>query len=655
MPEPEGVIIDAAHQATTAVARLWRRHQPSGEVLAADQLDYHRERLRWLVAAAFGGDCRIRVAQPPAPPTLLQHLFAPLPQRLRVREALPATDGVSLFLPACLSADGDLDSERWYRVLALQQAARARGMRPSAPLHGLAADLYTMATAAAAERALARELPGMTADLARARAAVLRRRPPLHLLTPAERGVEQRYRALLAEPDSGPADALDWAYGEAAAIAREPGRYRGLPRDLWWGKTYPPPAPLLAEGDAFAGNEESRPRTGRMPRRPEPRAAEPDEDAGPEGPWMLQTDDPLQHVEDGGGAKRPLDAEEGDPADLADSLSELPQARTVSTPEPAREVLVSDDAPDRGALAASRYTAAGAAIQYPEWDYRTGRYRRPGATVHLCSAADGDLRWADGVLKRRAALMHGVKRRFERLRPRRESLGRQPDGEEVDMDAYVNAFADMQAGAVPDQRLYRRARPARRELAITLLVDISGSTDAWVNGDLRIIDVEKEALLIVCHALDALGDPYAIQAFSGEGPERVRVWPLKRFDEKNRAAVQRRIAALGPERFTRVGAALRHATAGLAARHERHRLLLLLSDGKPNDLDEYEGRYGVEDLSRAVTEATLQGLHCFCLTVDRHAPGYLHQVFGPGRYAVLRHPADLPVVLVEVLRQLLRD
>jgi nitric oxide reductase NorD protein len=129
-------------------------------------------------------------------------------------------------------------------------------------------------------------------------------------------------------------------------------------------------------------------------------------------------------------------------------------------------------------------------------------------------------------------------------------------------------------------------------------------------------------------------------------------WP--RFDEQDRAVVQRRIAALGPERFSRVGAALRHAAAGLAARHERHRLLLLLSDGKPNDLDEYEGRYGVEDLSRAVAEVTLQGLHCFCLTVDRHAPGYLHQVFGPGRYAVLRHPEGLPVVLVEVLRQLLR-
>jgi nitric oxide reductase NorD protein len=111
-------------------------------------------------------------------------------------------------------------------------------------------------------------------------------------------------------------------------------------------------------------------------------------------------------------------------------------------------------------------------------------------------------------------------------------------------------------------------RDEGRELAIGLLVDISGSTDSWVSGRLRIIDVEKEALLIVCQALDALGDPYAIQAFSGEGPERVRGWPLKGFDEQGfdqqeRAAVQRLIAALGPERFIRVGAALRHAACVL--------------------------------------------------------------------------------------------
>jgi nitric oxide reductase NorD protein len=118
--------------------------------------------------------------------------------------------------------------------------------------------------------------------------------------------------------------------------------------------------------------------------------------------------------------------------------------------------------------------------------------------------------------------------------------------------------------------------------------------------------------------------------------------------------IQRRIAGLEPQRYTRAGAAIRHATGLLVARPALHRLLILLSEGKPNDVDLYEGRYGVEDMSRAVAEETLQSVHPFCLTVDRHAPQYLAGVFGPGRYAVLQHPQLLPVVLADILRKLVK-
>jgi nitric oxide reductase NorD protein len=187
-----------------------------------------------------------------------------------------------------------------------------------------------------------------------------------------------------------------------------------------------------------------------------------------------------------------------------------------------------------------------------------------------------------------------------------------------------------------------------------LLIDISASTDGWVSDDLRIIDVEKEALLLVHQALMALGDPFCIQAFSGESAQNVNLWTLKGFDENGGGLVQRRIAALEPQRYTRAGAAIRHTASLLAACAAQHRLLILLSDGKPNDVDQYEGRYGVEDMRQAVAEATLQSIHPFCITVDRHAPQYLAGIFGPGRYAVLQHPQLLPVVLVDILRKLIR-
>jgi nitric oxide reductase NorD protein len=167
--------------------------------------------------------------------------------------------------------------------------------------------------------------------------------------------------------------------------------------------------------------------------------------------------------------------------------------------------------------------------------------------------------------------------------------------------------------------------------------------------------VEREALLLVCIALEAMGERYTVQAFSGEGPGSVTVRSLKAFDERHGETTSRRIAALEPERYTRVGAALRHTTAMLMREPARHRLLLLLSDGKPNDMDHYEGRYGVEDMRQAVLEARLQGIFPFCLTVDRAAANYLPGVFGASQYALLPRPELLPSALLDWIRRLASD
>jgi nitric oxide reductase NorD protein len=156
----------------------------------------------------------------------------------------------------------------------------------------------------------------------------------------------------------------------------------------------------------------------------------------------------------------------------------------------------------------------------------------------------------------------------------------------------------------------------------------------------------------VCIALEAMRERYTVQAFSGEGPGAVTVRSVKAFDEHHSEQVSRRIAALEPERYTRVGAALRHASALLMREPARHRLLLLLSDGKPNDVDHYEGRYGVEDMRQAVLEAKLQGIAPFCLTVDRAAASYLTGVFGAAQYALLPRPELLPTALLDWVRRL---
>ncbi len=657
MSEPEDVILDGAYKATLVAQKLWLRKSAASQPEFV-RLAEVRGRLELFVGAAFGVSMRISPAEHPILPNLFWRIGRKIPNHLIERRILAATDGVSLRLPPSLPTDQGLLK---YRLLASQCAARAaRGTPALLPAGAMVQFLYLLREAAAVDHALAESLPGLLPALRAARDEALRSRPSSRLLTPRERAVEAELLASLEyeSPDVSktPEASVAWAREMAASFEREDGLFRGLPAVEHWGIVSLPPAVTsrVASPSDDPGAPPLPARVSKMKRRPKVRDATPDEDDSNPGMLMIQLDDPQQTVEDPMGMHRPTDRDdEADPDDLGDSLSELPEARLVDTPGSAREILASDDPAPRGVAEVTRGNA-GSALVYPEWDYRRGTYIDHGAVVRERIAPEGDPAWARGVLRRRAALLHEVKRRFERLRPRRQRLGRQPDGPEIDLEAYVASHADRRAGCPADDRLYQAVRPARRDVAISLLVDISGSTDSWISGESRVIDVEKEALLVVCAALEALGDPFSILAFSGEGPEAVRMLPLKSFAEPNGPQVRRRIAALEPERFTRMGAALRHTTARLMSRSAEHRLLLLLSDGKPNDMDLYEGRYGIEDSRQAVAEARLQGIHPFCVTVDRHAPDYMPRIFGSGGYSALHRAELLPTVLVEVLRRLVK-
>jgi nitric oxide reductase NorD protein len=334
-------------------------------------------------------------------------------------------------------------------------------------------------------------------------------------------------------------------------------------------------------------------------------------------------------------------------------LSELPEARLVSTPGTPKEVLIADDPPDTNtAMQLRRAVCEGRGIVYPEWDYRAQAYRDPGATVHVLPNLLGTQDWVDSTLEYHSSLLNQIRRNFEMLRARRVTRRRQLDGDDIDLNSWIDSYADFRAGGALSDALYQTRRTTDRDLAITLLIDVSGSTDSWVAANRRIIDVEREALLLVCIALESMGEPYAVQAFSGEGPNTVMVRELKNFDEAFNNDIALRISALEPEHYTRAGAAIRHASNTLMRQAATHRLLLLLSDGKPNDNDDYQGQYGVEDMRQAVTEAMLQGISAFCLTIDRRAPDYLPRVFGTHHYALLQCPELLPVALLDWLKRL---
>lgn len=688
MAEAEDVITDAARHATVFVQDLWRRHRPPTRGLQPLRLNDVAERLDLLLSAVFGRSFPLRVAQPPAPRTFLHGLF----QRQAVvpREALPATDDASIWLPSSAGASETHEAAlARYRTMALQQAMRAaRGS--AAQLHRvqdvLQRELYLLLEARAADDALMRLLPGSAAGLRAARQRALMQRPPaarLHVsLRPLEElacwvlrsstgaeaaalpaGVEPSLLSLPAQPAEVLEQAMQlgpaWPALAAARFGARARQTRLLWRDAWTGDLRPPSAlPAASASRAADESEDAGPsptRSARLGRRPEVRDAVEEEDDTSPGVWMVQPSPPHEQAEDPMGLQRPTDRDSSTAAeDFADAVSELAQARLVAAPGTPKEYLLSDDPPDATTLraAAAGVAAKPESVSYPEWDWRVAAYRQPGATVQLLPAAEGSQQWVDETLDKRRGMLDQIRRRFELLRAQRVQLHRQLDGHEIDLPAFVEAQAEFRAGLPLPQRLYRSERRGRRDMAIMLLMDVSGSTDSWVAGNRRVIDVAREALLLVCIALEGLAEPYSVLAFSGQGAGSVVVRPVKRFDERYDAGVARRISGLEPENYTRVGAAIRHTAALLMRQPAEHRLLLILSDGKPNDADLYEGRYGVEDTRQAVTEARLQGISPFCLTIDRQATSYLPRVFGPQSYALLSRPELLPALLLDWLRRL---
>jgi len=290
-----------------------------------------------------------------------------------------------------------------------------------------------------------------------------------------------------------------------------------------------------------------------------------------------------------------------------------------------------------------------AELTYPEWDYRRKDYHAQQCRVVFQDAEEGNELWVPDLQARR--LFRKIQRQFEALRPKREVLRSQLDGVELDIDALVRAQCDFLANGNSSDQIYLKSHQQARDLAVAILVDVSLSTDSWVNNR-RILDIEKEALITLASGLATCRDTFAIYTFTSRKKHYVRVSVVKDFNETFNNRVLRRIAALRPGYYTRMGAALRHTCQLLGKRHERHRLILLLSDGKPNDLDYYEGRYGIEDTRQAILEARRAGLSVFGITIDRKAQDYFPYLFGRGGYAIVRRPDRLSHVLPIICQQL---
>ncbi|MBY0270722.1 MAG: hypothetical protein K2X06_12690 [Burkholderiales bacterium] len=284
---------------------------------------------------------------------------------------------------------------------------------------------------------------------------------------------------------------------------------------------------------------------------------------------------------------------------------------------------------------------------YNEWDHKRRHYRKDWCLLRELDVAPVDNGFVEDTLARYRPQVVQLKRSFEMLRDEDRLLKRQATGDDIDFDALVAGYADLKSGMELPDRLLTRRHKAERDLAALFMIDMSGSTKGWIN------DAERESLVMLCEALEVLGDRYAIYGFSGVTRKRCEIFRIKRFDEAYDDNVKQRIAGITPQDYTRMGVAIRHLTKLLNGVDARTRLLVTLSDGKPDDYsDHYRGEYGIEDTRQALIEAHHTGIKPFCITIDHEARDYLPHLYGPVNWTLVDHVERLPLKVADIYRRL---
>jgi len=279
-------------------------------------------------------------------------------------------------------------------------------------------------------------------------------------------------------------------------------------------------------------------------------------------------------------------------------------------------------------------------ILLPEWDWKKQQLIADCCNVVELVSRNEKQQELPLHLKR---LAKRLRNQFQALVPARTWLPRQADGQEVDLDAYLRFVADSRAGHdLGHDNLYRELKSGARDLSCMLLADLSLSTDSWVDDEHRVIDIIRDSLYLFAESLNATGDRFAMYGFSSRRRNPIRLHRIKEFSEKYDGYIRERIAEIAPGYYTRLGAGIRYATDKLTKQPEGKRLLLILTDGKPNDLDKYEGRFGIEDTHHAILAARRAGLKPFCVTIDRKGNEYLPHLFGVNGFVVIKKPTDLP-------------
>ncbi|MCL2722931.1 MAG: hypothetical protein FWD69_00700 [Polyangiaceae bacterium] len=571
--------------------------------------------------------------------TVLARIVAGDDVRVRSAKAEGGIVGRVLFLPATISISespaGNVDAYVVRTALSSMLYVQHARFVPRHRLDDVRSEV--MAVRAALE-ALLESWPGFFERWEPACRAALAERPDPRELAHGEAEVEELRREILVQG----------ARFDSTAFARAP-RDRRSPPVVLWGSMRPDD---VARGDDAARDVGSPPE--RDARQRKVKAIETIELVEID-PKELE-ENVVQHAfekvdtaEDYHGGARDLDG--SDQLDEhAEALEELDLGKIIRSDDRVHAVLSADVSASADIPDVETVLAHERGIPYDEWDAKRHDYLRAWCTVYPTQVSAVDLVWHQEPLVRHRRKIDELRKCIEVARTRRAVERRQRDGEAIDLDAVVRHLSSLRADDCGAPRLYVQRRRKERDVALLVLLDVSLSSDAWVS-DRRVLDVAREAVLVLGEVTSTLGDTIQIFAFASHTRTACRVfeimghgtpWPVGRAH----------LGAMQPQGYTRIGPALRHATSLLARRPERHKLLLMIGDGKPTDYDRYEGKHGILDVRQAVREADRVGVRIHALTIDPRAGEMMPAMLGPGRYHPLLKVDELVSALTMTYERL---
>ena len=364
---------------------------------------------------------------------------------------------------------------------------------------------------------------------------------------------------------------------------------------------------------------------------------------------LMHSFEKIETAEEFNGNWRDFDGKD-DLKDHEDALEEMNMRFTVRVDDMVHSVYQADFIENTSIAESAEVDEKGFHLKYDEWDFKKRNYLPGFCKVYPKSQIKTHPSYYKNTMAKYKTTLNGLRKMLTSVNNKMQQQRRQLQGEAFDLDALTDLYTDIHSGKSPDERVYLSNRKKNKDIAILVLLDLSLSSDGYAAGN-RVIDVEKEVSILFGEILHEFDIDFAIDGFYSKTRNFTTYLTLKDFNE-NWNSAKHKIGAIEPNGYTRIGPALRHAGARLDQIDSKNKWIIVLSDGKPNDYDKYEGQHGIQDIKQALRELNERKINSYALAIEAQAKYYLPQMFGQNHYQILTSPEALLKSLVKLYEKI---